>query len=148
MENKAEPTQQNPSTKPSSTTSPNPIATAVAPIDKVCFESDDGQIIISQLVKTAHKFPPHNYPCVVLAAKPADHTRVRRVGGGYIEIMPSFLEMEELVDAMNNVALASGKGKLYDILQRVPEKPRERKERWKQRNEMRVKQGKKLWHKY
>lgn len=151
MDNKTEPNHK-PNTP---TTPPNPVADAVTPIDKICYESEDQQIVISQLVKGAKKFPPSNYPCVVLAVKPVEHTRVRRIAGEYVEIMPSFREMEELVDAMNHAALASGKGKLYDILQRVPEKPHARKQHWKQRNEIRVQkqlksgswQGKKSWHK-
>ena len=61
---------------------------------------------LSFWILRAQKFPPSNYLCVVLAVKPADHTRVRKKGD-YVEIMPSFLEMEELVVAMNNAALAT-----------------------------------------
>ena len=115
-------------------------ASAVIPIDKTCYESDDGQFRVDQLVKNAAKYPPSPYPCIVLRVRTQDHTRVRQLDHGYVEIMPTFKEMEELVDACNNAALASGKGKLYEVLQRVPEKTAAHKQHWKQWNEARIHQ--------
>lgn len=123
------------------------MATAVPPTDKVCYESPDGQFVVEQLVRKAAKYPPSNYPCIVLKVKVKDHTRVRN-NGEYVEIMPAYKEMEELVDAMNEAALAAGKGKLYNIIQRIPEKSKEHKERWREFNERRIngrQQGRKPW---
>lgn len=114
------------------------IADAIVPIDKVCYESADGLVRIEQLVVGAAKFPPSPYPCIVLAAKPVKSARVRNIDGGYVEVMPTFREMEALVDAMNEAALASGKGKLYEVLQRVPEKSEARKRKWRAFNEARL----------
>jgi hypothetical protein len=55
-----------------------------------------------------------------------------------VEIMPTFAEMEALVDGMNAAATASGKGQLYQILQRVPEKTAAHKAKWKRFNEARL----------
>jgi hypothetical protein len=113
-------------------------ANAVVPVDKVCHESADGQFQVKQLVKTAQRYPQSKYPCVVLSVKPVEHTRVRQLPGGYVELMPTHPEVDAVVDAMNEAAMAAGKGKLYEVLQRVPPKPGARKEAWKRRNEERV----------
>jgi hypothetical protein len=115
-------------------------ASAVIPIDKTCYESDDGQFRVDQLVNNAAKYPPSPYPCIVVRVRTQNHTRVRQLDEDQVEIMPTYKEMEALVDACNNAALASGKGKLYEVLQRVPEKTREHKQRWKQWNEARIRQ--------
>jgi len=124
-------------TKPESTYDQN-TADAIVPTDKICYASDDGLVRIDQLVFQTEKYPPSPYPCVVLVLNPDAHTRVREIHGGYIEYMPSFREMEELVIAMNNVAKASGKGQLYQILQTVPEKTKQHKEKWRRYNEERL----------
>ena len=67
-----------------------------------------------------------------------------------MEVMPSYREMEMLVDSMNSAALASGKGKLYEVLQRIPEKSAEHKQRWKEFNEARLRRPwnkrRRYWH--
>jgi hypothetical protein len=126
------------------TAPPNPMATAVPPTDKVCYESPDGQFLVEQLVKKAAKYPPSNYPCVVLKVKAKDHTRVRNIGD-YVEIMPTYKEVEELATALNEAALAAGKGKLYTILQKIPEKSKAHKARWRDFNERRINSRHKPW---
>lgn len=136
--------------KPPATYDQNP-ADAIIPTDKICYESEDGLVRIDQLVYTTEKFPPSRYPCIVLLLKQEAHTRVRQIGGGYIEFMPTFKEMEELVIAMNNVGKSSGKGQLYQILQTVPEKTKRHKQKWREFNEARLgirpKPGKWWWGK-
>lgn len=46
-------------------------------------------------------------------------------------------ELEQLISAFNAVAESEGKGKLYEILQRVPPKTEARKAKWRQFNEAR-----------
>ena len=116
----------------------NPAMVAIPPTDKVCYESEDQQFIVHHLVSKTAKFPPSRYPCVVLQCQPRPHTRVREIDGGYVEIMPSFKELEHLVDAMNDAAVATGKGKLYEVLQRIPEKTAAHKAKWLRFNEARV----------
>ena len=113
-------------------------ADSVPLTDKICYESEDKQFIVHQLVRTAAKFPPSNYPCVVLRCQPHPHTRVRKIEGDYVEIMPTFKELEEFVVAINDAAIQSGKGKLYELLQRVPEKTVAHKKKWRRYNEQRL----------
>ena len=120
-------------------------ADAVPPTDKICYESEDKQIIVHQLVRTTAKFPPSGYPCVVLQCQPRPNTRVREIDGNYVEIMPTFKELEEFVIAINEAAIQSGKGRLYDILQRVPEKTEAHKRKWRRFNENRLGLRKPHW---
>lgn len=141
-------TNQTPTVAATGTGTPSPtkpepiyeqnIASAVIPIDKTCYASEDGQFRIEQLVQKTAKFPPSPYPCIVMQFFPEDHTRIRRLAGGGIEVMLTNYETDQFVDAMNGAASASGKGKLYDVLQRVPEKTKEHKRRWKKWNEERL----------
>ena len=121
------------------------------PVDKICYESDDRQFRVEQKVQSTAKYPPSPYPCIVMQFFPQDHTRIRRLDGGGVEVMLTNYETDQLVDAMNGAASASGKGKLYDVLQRVPEKTHEHKQRWKKWNEERLgvrpKPGKWWWGK-
>ena len=120
-------------------------ADSVPPADKVCYESEDKQFVVHQLVRTTAKFPPSNYPCVVLRCQPRPHTRVRKIEEDYVEIMPTFKELEEFVVAINDAAIQSGKGRLYDILQRVPEKTEAHKRKWRRFNDSRLGIHKKRW---
>ena len=52
--------------------------------------------------------------------------------------MPTYAEMKALIDGMNSAGMASGKGKLYDVLQCVPEKTEAHKAKWRRFNEARV----------
>ncbi len=126
-----------PPTKPESTYDQN-TASAVIPTDKICYESHDGQFRIEQLVQKTAKYPPSLYPVIVLQLFPEDHTRIRRLEGGGIEAMLTGLEIEQFVDAYDEAARASGKGKIFDILQRVPEKTKQHKQRWRKWNEERL----------
>ena len=123
--------------KPTPPYQQNP-ADAVAPTDKTCFVSLDEQFRIEQLVKKAAKFPPSPYPCVVMRFLPKDHTRIRELEGGGVEAMLTNHEVEQFVTAFNNAALASGKGQMFDILQHVPEKTKQRKEKWQRFHEARL----------
>lgn len=114
------------------------VADTVEPMDETVYESEDGQFKVRQLVLTAKKYPPSKYPCIVLRCKPRQHTRIRQIDGDAVEIMPSNAEVEALIDAMNSAAVASGKGRLYQILQRVPGKSAAHKARWRRYNEARV----------
>ena len=120
-------------------------ADAVPVTDKICYESEDKQFVVHQLVIKTAKFPPSRYPCVVLQCQPRPNTRVRQIEGGYIEIMPTFRELEEFVIAINDAAINSGKGRLYDILQRVPEKTEAHKRKWRRFNEQRLGIHKRRW---
>lgn len=130
-------TETPPSTKAKSTYDQD-TSSAVIPIDKTCYASEDGQFRIEQLVQKTAKFPPSPYPVIVLQFFPQDHTRIRRLEGGGIEAMLTGLEIEQFVDAYDEAARASGKGKVFEVLQRVPEKTREHKKRWKKWNEERL----------
>ena len=121
-------------------------ADAVPVTDKICYESEDKQFVVHQLVIKTAKFPPSRYPCVVLQCQPRPNTRVRQIEGDYIEVMPTFRELEEFVMAINDAAVASGKGKLYDILQRVPEKTAAHKRKWRRFNEQRLGIHNKRWY--
>ena len=118
-----------------------PYAHALDPMDETIYESADGQFKVRQLVQTAERYPPSKYRCIVLECKPEQHTRIRHIDGGRLEIMPTFAEMEALIDAMNSAATASGKGKLYEVLQRVPEKTAAHKARWRRFNQARVRRN-------
>ena len=124
-------------TKPEPTYDQN-TASAVIPVDKICYESDDRQFRVEQKVQSTAKYPPSPYPCIVMQFFPEDHTRIRRLSGGGIEVMLTNNETDQFVDAMNGAASASGKGKLYDVLQRVPEKTKQHKAKWKEINEERL----------
>jgi hypothetical protein len=50
------------------------------------------------------------------------HEAGRKFIGGFEELMPNYREMEALLDGMTAVALPPGKGQLYEISQRIPEK--------------------------
>ena len=114
-------------------------ADSIKPIDKVCFVSDDGQIVIRQKVKTAQKHPPSDYPCIVIESRAlVPHSRVRRLPDGGLELMLTYEECENLITYLNEAAKMAGKGELYQILQRVPPKTRAHKEKWKRRNEERL----------
>ena len=113
-------------------------ARVALPVDKICWQSDDGLVVIKQLVTQAQKFPPSPYPCVVMQGYPKEHERVRRIPGGGIEIMLTHEEMESFIDAFNDVAENQGKGKLYQILQRIPPKPAWRKNHWRRLNQERL----------
>jgi hypothetical protein len=113
-------------------------ADSAPPADKICYESEDRQFVVHQLVRKTAKYPPSNYPCVVLQCRPSPNTRVRKIEGDYIEIMPTFKELEEFVVAINEAAVNSGKGRLYEILQRVPEKTAAHKRKWRRFNETRL----------
>jgi hypothetical protein len=126
-----------PPTKPEPTYDQD-TSTAVIPTDKVCYESDDGQFRVEQKVQSTAKYPPSLYPVIVLQLFPEDHTRIRRLEGGGIEAMLTGLEIEQFVDAYDEAARASGKGKIFDILQRVPEKTKQHKQRWRKWNEERL----------
>ena len=105
------------------------------PIDKVCWRSEDGLVVIKQLVKLAHKHPPSDYPCVVLQGFPRETQRIRRIHGGGIELMLTFQEADQFVRALNAAAESEGKGTVYAILQSIPPKPEWRKKKWKKLNE-------------
>lgn len=126
-----------PTTKPEPTYDQN-TASAVIPTDKTCYVSEDGQFRIEQLVQKTAKYPPSLYPCIVLQFFPAAHTRIRRLEGGGLEAMLTGYEIEQFVDAYDEAARASGKGKVFEILQRVPEKTKQHKQRWKKWNEERL----------
>jgi hypothetical protein len=119
------------------------VADALEPVDETLYESADGQFRVKQLVRTAKKFPPGKYACIVLECEPQEHTRIRHIDGGLLEIMPTFAEMDALIDSMNSAAMASGKGPLYQILHRVPEKTAAHKARWRRFNEARVRRNRK-----
>lgn len=104
------------------------------PQDKIVWRSDDGLIVIRQLVRQAKRHPQSDYPCIVIQAFPVKHERVRRIANGGVELMPAHLEFDAMVDAINAVATSQGKGKLYDVLQRVAPKSKERKMAWKKIN--------------
>jgi hypothetical protein len=123
--------------KPTAAYQQNP-ADAVAPIDKTCFVSLDEQFRIEQLVKTAAKYPPSPYPCIVMQFFPEDHTRIRELEGGGVEAMLTNHEIEQFIIAFNNAALASGKGRMFDVLQHVPEKTKQHKAKWCEYNEIRL----------
>ena len=114
------------------------VADALEPMDEIVFESADGQFKVKRLVRKAKKYPPSKYPCIVVQCEPQQHTRIRQIDGGQVEIMPTYVETEALIDAMNSAAMASGKGQLYQILQRVPEKTAAHKAKWRKFNEARV----------
>jgi len=114
------------------------VSSAVIPVDKTCYVSEDGQFRIEQLVHKSAKFPPSPYPVIVMQFFPMDHTRIRRLEGGGIEVMLTGFEIEQFVDAYDEAARASGKGKIFEILQRIPEKTREHKQKWRQWNEQRL----------
>jgi len=124
---------------------PHNTADAVPPTDKICYESQDKQIIVHQMVIKTAKFPPSRYPCIVLQCQPRPNTRVREIDGNYVEIMPTFKELEQFVDAINDAAVATGKGKLYEVLQRVPEKSEAHKRKWRRFNEERLGLRKPRW---
>ena len=130
-------TGSTPPAKPEPTYDQN-TASSVIPTDKTCYASEDGQFRIEQLVQKTAKFPPSPYPTIVMQFFPRDHTRIRRLEDGGIEAMLTGLEIEQFVDAYDEAARASGKGKIFDILQRVPEKTKEHKQRWKKWNEERL----------
>jgi hypothetical protein len=111
--------------------------TTQAPVDKVCWRSEDGLVVVKQLVKQAQKNPPSDYPCVVIQGFPQEHERVRRIPGGGIELMLTHPEAEAFVKALNAAAESQSKGQLYAILQSIPAKPKWRKEWWKKRNQAR-----------
>jgi hypothetical protein len=111
---------------------------AEAPIDKVCWESEDGIVAIRQLVKLAQKHPPSDYPCIVLQAFPRDHERVRWIKGGGVELMLTYQEVEKFIVALNEAAQTQGKGQIYAVLQSIAPKPQWRKDEWKKRNEARL----------
>jgi hypothetical protein len=126
-----------PSTKPEPSYDQN-TASAVIPTDKTCYVSEDGQLRIEQMVEKSAKYPPSLYPVIVLQLFPEDHTRIRRLEGGGIEAMLTGLEIEQFVDAYDEAARASGKGKIFEILQRVPEKTKQHKDKWRKFNEERL----------
>ena len=126
------------SSKPPATPYHQDTADAVIPEDKTCYVSDDGQLRIEQLVQQTAKFPPSPYPCIVLQLFPKDHTRIRRLESGGLEAMLTGFEIEQFIDAYNNAASASGKGKVFAVLQRVPEKTKQHKRKWREYNETRL----------
>jgi hypothetical protein len=113
-------------------------ADAIVLTDKVCYESEDGQFRIEQLVKKVAKYPPSPYPCVVMKFFPENHTRIRKTEDGGLEAMLSNFEIEQFISAFNSAAMASGKGRIFEVLQRVPEKTKQHKQKWKRFNEARL----------
>jgi hypothetical protein len=104
--------------------------------DEICWQAEDGQVCL--LIKAwPRRWPQSTYPVLVAALRPKDHTRIQRLddGSGGVEALFTYYEIEQLVEATNQIAARTGKGKLYEILQRVPPKDPARKQKWDRINQ-------------
>lgn len=66
---------------------------------KLNFRSDDGLISVLTTTK-ARRFPPHNFPVVVVQMRAKPGTRVLRIGKGVVEDMPRYSEVAALCAAL------------------------------------------------
>jgi hypothetical protein len=66
---------------------------------KLNFRSDDGLISVFTTTKP-RRFPPHNFPVVVLQMRAKPGTRVLRFGDGMVEYMPRYGEVAALCAAL------------------------------------------------
>lgn len=99
--------------------------------DEICWRANDG--LVSLLIKACpRRWPPSNYPVLVAVLRPKPHTRIQNLddGSGSIEALFTYEEVEKLVEGVNRVAVETGKGKIFEILQRVPPKDPARKAWW------------------
>jgi hypothetical protein len=104
------------------------------PMDKVCWKSEDGQVVIRQKVRTAGRAPAHCYPVIATEYYPIDHSRIRKLPQGGLEVMHTHEEFEQLLAAIN----AADEKVKYGVTCHVPPKSKSRKEKWKRWNEARV----------
>lgn len=99
--------------------------------DEVCWQSNDGQVTF--LIKARpNRWPRSSYPVLVAALRAKQHTRIQPLddGSAGVEALLTHEEIEQLVDGINRIALQTGKGKLFEILQRVPPKDPARVAMW------------------
>jgi hypothetical protein len=66
---------------------------------KLNFRSDDGLISVLTTTK-ARRFPPHNFPVVVVQIRAKPGTRVLRLEDGLVEYMPRYGEVAALCAAL------------------------------------------------
>ncbi len=80
------------------------------------------------------RWPRHHYPCIVIRLSPTNHERVRFIGTGKVEYMPTLEEIKSLLKYLRtahpDLDFANEK--------QLVNKPEERKFYWKKVNHDRV----------
>ncbi len=85
------------------------------------------ELVEIKTTQTARRWPPHNYPCVVVRLKPQEGTRVLALQNGGIEWMPRWSELTGLILQMG-----------LQVTEAIPgDKPEARRLYWQHRNESR-----------
>lgn len=97
------------------------------------YESRDGLVTI-RILDNPKRFPAHDYKVMVLRFLPQDHTRIRHLGGGIYEYMPTKEEFAALVKAFG----ATNPEIKIHIEGDLTNKLEERKRGWEKRNQQRV----------
>lgn len=86
------------------------------------YRSDD-ELVEIETTRTPRRWPPHNYPCVVVRLKQQVGTRVLQLDDGRVEWMPRWSELTRLVLQMGLKVLVS-----------PPDKPEQRRLYWERKN--------------
>ncbi len=85
------------------------------------------ELVEIKTTQTARRWPPHNYPCVVVRLKPQQGTRVLALENGGIEWMPRWSELTRLILQMG-----------LQVSEAIPpDKPEARRLFWQRRNALR-----------
>ncbi len=102
--------------------------------DKICWEAKDGQVCI--VIKSwPRRWPQSSYPVMVVRLRAKQNTRIQGLEDGPgVEALLTFQELEQVVEVTNRIGIDTGKGKIFEILQRIPPKDPARKEKWKRIN--------------
>ncbi len=96
------------------------------------YESD-GLVSVRPL-DDKRRYPPHKYQVVVFRFTPKAHTRIRDLGNGLIEFMPSNEDVGAFLAAFDK---ANGKFPITSGLS-LKNKPPERVRRWQQNHKRRL----------
>ena len=97
------------------------------PGNVLTFSSDDGLVRVKIKSSGLHRWPAHDYPCVLLELRPALGTRVAHLQDGSlgVEAMLRHSEIRAVIDALNAAA-----GRTIYSLAEIKDKPMERRARW------------------
>jgi hypothetical protein len=96
------------------------------------YESDDGLVSV-RVLDNPHRHPPGSHDMIVFRFTPKAHTRIRDLGDGLIEFMPSNEDVGAILVFLSAFDKANGK---YPLSRGLPlkNKPKERKRFYDQQN--------------
>ncbi len=98
--------------------------------DQCNYASDDGQFQVWTKT-TVHRWPKHDYRCVIMHCRPKFATRIQSLkdGSGGVEIMLTHAEVAAHLRALESAS----PNKKY-VIPDIPEKSLERKKHWERIN--------------